>query len=548
MAADPQPDPQWESQEEILLAAVASLADAHAPPGEQDYARYPDPDTDTGCPAELAGLTGPELDQLLAAAPAPVADFGPAGMLDRDGTGRGAGFADGGVLDTLDACLPLAGFADDAHHRLGQLTGDELIGVLRAWRRQTSWSQARELAAVAELARRLPADRTPAAAPGEFPAELSEFIADEVALALTLTRRSGEMVLGLALDLADRPAIAAALEAGRIDLYKARIILDAVGLLSDEHAAAVEAAVLSDAPGQTSGQLRAAVHRAVLLLDPEAARRRREEAQKDARVECYTDNEGTATLTGRWLPPAEVLAADKRLCQVAAWWKKQIRAAWKHADPDEQLPRPEHGTDLLRARAYLALLLGQPLDVPPADLLPPAEAPGPAPDASAGPDGAAARDAGVPDGPSGPASPAGPGSQGPVAADSPGGLDDQPVPAGLRRPGPGPGSYRGDPVAALPTLAGSINLTLPLATLLGLADRPGDVAGYGPMHGDIVRALATAAVGHPATNWGLIITDPNGQAVGYGYAPRAQPIRGHPADGWTITLTTQRIARGCHSP
>jgi hypothetical protein len=111
-----------------------------------------------------------------------------------------------------------------------------------------------------------------------------------------------------------------------------------------------------------------------------------------------------------------------------------------------------------------------------------------------------------------------------------------------------PGLRRGDPVAALPPLAGTINLTLPLATLLGLADRPGDVAGYGPLHADIVRALATAAAGHPAASWGLIITDPHGQAVGYGYTPRARPIRGHPADGWTITLTTQRIARGCHSP
>ena len=72
-----------------------------------------------------------------------------------------------------------------------------------------------------------------------------------------------------------------------------------------------------------------------------------------------------------------MLAADKRLCTVAAWWKKQIRAAWKRADPNGELARPEHGTDLLRARAYLALLLGQPLDAPPADLLPPAPDPGP---------------------------------------------------------------------------------------------------------------------------------------------------------------------------
>ncbi len=88
-----------------------------------------------------------------------------------------------------------------------------------------------------------------------------------------------------------------------------------------------------------------------------------------------------------------------------------------------------------------------------------------------------------------------------------------PVPAGLRR---------GDPVAALPPLAGSVAVTLPLATLLGLSD-------------------------NPATNWHLIITDPDDRAVGYGYAPRAQPTRGHPADGWTITLRTERIACG-HSP
>ena len=108
------------------------------------------------------------------------------------------------------------------------------------------------------------------------------------------------------------------------------------------------------------------------------------------------------------------------------------------------------------------------------------------------------------------------------------------------RPAPAPGDV-------LPPLAGQVFLTLPLATLLGLSDNPGDVAGYGPLHGDIVRALANAAAGHPTTNWHLIITDPDDRAVGYGYAPRAQPIRGHPADGWTITLRTERIARG-HSP
>ena len=100
-------------------------------------------------------------------------------------------------------------------------------------------------------------------------------------------------------------------------------------------------------------------------------------------------------------------------------------------------------------------------------------------------------------------------------------------------------------------------LTLPLATLLGLSEAPGEAAGYGPLDPDTGRALARAAVGHPGAGWHLIITDPHGRAVGYGHAPRARPARdrpayppratrapGHPAEGWTITLTTERIARG----
>ena len=374
-----------------------------------------------------------------------------------------------------------------------------------------------------------------------------------------MTQRAGETQVGLALDLAGRPAIAAALEAGRIDLAKARILLEAITSLGAAHAAAVEAAILPAASGLTTGELRAEVNQAVLALDPDAMRRRRQQAEKGARVECWTNPDGTATLTGRWLPPAEVLAADKRLCQVAAYWKKQIRAAWKQVDPDEELPRPEHGTDLLRAWAYLALLLGQPLDTPPAGFLPPADLPGPDGRDEGDPDGSAAAHDGHGASPDGsPTDGVGPGrdlpghdrctspdgAAGPDGRVGPAGQD---VPAGLRRTDPFPGPYRGDPVAGLPPLAGTINLTLPLATLLGLTDRPGVAAGYGPLPGDVARALATAAVPHKAASWGLIITDPDGRAVGYGHAPRSKPIRGHPADGWTITLTTQRIAGG-HSP
>jgi hypothetical protein len=549
-----------QAQEEILAAALAAR-DERDIPAEDDSWVIEDSDGDR--PAELAGLDGNQLDELIAAAPARppglpgpggldgLADpgqlaaaapgcrcrnglaelgelaaaapagpcrNGPAGLVAGGGPGSGAGFAEGGVLDGLAPGVVLAGCAEDAHAALAGLTDDELVGVLRAWARQESWAQARKLAAITELARRRPADGTPPGRPGQLPANVSEFAADEVGLALTLTRRSAGAQLDLALALAARPATAALLEAGAIDLVKVRVIIDGVTGLAPEHAAAVEAAVLPDAPAMTSGQLRSAVADAALAADPDAARRDREERLKDARVECWTDPTGTANLAGRDLPSAETLAADQRLRQIARAWKKQLAAAWKHADPDGQLHRPAAGTDLLRARAYLALLLGHAAGAPPADLMPGGAAhyASPAPSASPGP--GAPHDT-APAGPPAPDLPPGPG-----------------------RPAPGPGD-------ALPPLAGQVFLTLPLATLLGLSDAPGRAAGYGPLDPDTGRALARAAAGHPAAGWHLIITDPHGRAVGYGHAPRARPasghpVPGHPADGWTITLTTERIARG----
>ncbi len=210
--------PRPESQEEILDAALAALTDADIPPDEDARAA---PDPDCGRPAELADLTTAELDLLarldkagraVDAAAAAVVTTGPTvsgpETADTAGTavagsdaarpepGEFAGFAQGGVLDLMAPGVPLAGFADAAHAQLSRVPDNELVGVLAAWRRQTSWAQARELAVVAELARRRPAGRAAPAAAGEFPVQLSEFVAAEVALALTLTRHGGEGAAG----------------------------------------------------------------------------------------------------------------------------------------------------------------------------------------------------------------------------------------------------------------------------------------------------------------------------------------------------------------
>ena len=107
--------------------------------------------------------------------------------------------------------------------------------------------------------------------------------------------------------------------------------------------------VLPKAGTMTPGQLRAATARAVLKADPEAARRRREEAAKDARVTRWLEDAGTAALSGRDLPPAEVLAADQRITDRA----RELRAAGQAGSMDE-----------LRARAYLDFLLDRPLPAP----------------------------------------------------------------------------------------------------------------------------------------------------------------------------------------
>ncbi len=254
-----------------------------------------------------------------------------AGFTHHDHETGAQGFAAGGPLDQLEPGPVLAGFAAEAWDGgLAVLSDDELIGVLAAARRLASWASALELAAVAGLGSRRAAD---ARAAGDQ--RLAEHVGDEVAAALTLTCRAADRLVSLAAGVMRLPAVGAALAAGRIDLPKAIIFTDELAGLGDVEAAAVAALVAADAPGLTTGQLRGVLHRAVLALDPDAARKRREKAQRDARVECWTEPAGTWSLAGRDLPPAAVLAADQHIDTAARDLKnagaggtlEQLRAA-----------------------------------------------------------------------------------------------------------------------------------------------------------------------------------------------------------------------------
>ena len=311
--------------------------------------------------------------------------------------------------------------------------------------------------------------------------EDAEFTADQVAYALGESRARADELLGTAGHLDTHlPGTKAALRDGIVSLGKARLIAGATGLLDPDEARAAEDEVLDRAGRLTPGGLRAEIARAVMKAAPEKAKERRETAAKFARVERWAEDSGNAALMGRELPPDEVLAADQRITA----WARELKAAGL-----------DGGMDELRARAYLDLLLNK-------DSRPRRES-----TTGAGGDGAGHDDSSSSSNAGGP-SPAGPGA----AA----------IPAGF---------------------AGRVTLTVPLGTAAGLADRPGELSGHGPVDPWLARDLTATAAANPKTTWCVTVTDEHGHAVGHGCArpePRSRRTRAGPGpppggDGFSLT-------------
>src|SRR5919197_602802 len=112
-----------------------------------------------------------------------------------------------------------------------------------------------------------------------------EFAHLEVATLLHISDRAAQHRMRFALTLIERlPQTLAALKQGWIEEFKAQLISDAVEVLSDEHALAVEARVLDKAAQQTPAQLRYALAKAVIAVDPEGAEQRRQEKLAQRRL------------------------------------------------------------------------------------------------------------------------------------------------------------------------------------------------------------------------------------------------------------------------
>ncbi len=228
----------------------------------------------------------------------------------------------------------------------------DLPAVAAGWRRVAAWAQAREFAAIAQIAARSAArnEKTGLEKDGR-PAAVTPDAAAQVGLALALSPGTAEWWTGQAVTLTWRlPATGPALAAGQIDAYRARLITEATSLLDEDTARAVENDVLPEAGELTYAQLRARLRRAVIIADPQGAEDRRRAAERRARVSLYPDDDGTATLTGTSLPAPHAAAAMARITALA----RALKASGAGG-----------GTDLLRAHIYLGLLLGTLPPIPP---------------------------------------------------------------------------------------------------------------------------------------------------------------------------------------
>jgi hypothetical protein len=422
------------------------------------------------------------------------------------------------AVEHMDPGPAMAGWLGLAASEAADLDEYGLTGVAVAGQRLASWAQAAELTAVAQVASRTAAaDKNIGVREDGRPARVGRDATGQVSLALSMSEYTAAVWADLAVTLSWRlQATGEALSAGRIDLYRARLIAEATSVLAEATAREVEAKVLPGAGQETPAQLRERLRRAVIAADPAAADRRRADAERQAGVNLYPDADGTATLAGNGFPAVLAAAAMARITAMARARKEAGLGG---------------GLDLHRAQVMLGLLLGTLPPTPPAEGAPPDQPP--ADDADAGPTDGAPGDPGNSN-PGGGAGPAGdvpfPGDEDAPpddglddadAGDLGSGYDDEDdlslagptpewpelgaIPPALARPAAEPD---GRPVPGL------LDVILPWTALAGRpGGGPGILGRIGPITPLQSRQLAGAAEHDPAAQWRIIVTNADGQAI-----------------------------------
>jgi len=535
-AADGRPDERQGDTRDEVASAPAGLPEDDWD-GDAEMAAYiADLDAGRARIPEEWEIEGPAATISLGdAADVDLAEL--AAMLGPDGLG-GEVFARDRSADAMRPGPVLAALTEQAAGDLGRLTDNQVLGAMSAARRLAARAAYLELTAVAEFTRRREAQlqaATEAGVPrgcrdGEFPdAELGMELITSPAAALDQ--------MDLATDLETRlPRTWAALGAGLIDEYRARLIWRPTRYLTDADAAYADEVLAALAPVLRYDQLARKAAAVAMKLDPEAFKRGKDKARAERqRVVAGREESGNAFLAGRELAIEDALASRAHIDALAVMLRRgglpgtlqQLRVLafndlTQGRNPLDRLTSPgpagPAATDSHRAGPQAS---GQPRgDADTADgrthdrrdeSPPPGNAPGRnAGSSDDGQTGGHGTDAGDGDG------------DDDASWD---GCPDMPEWQHERRgtredndhDGAGPPA---GPPAPFPAL---INLTVPAGTAYGWSSAPGEAGGWGLTDADETRRLLQAASMHPRSRLCVTLLAPDGTAAAHGCARGSHP-------------------------
>ncbi|HEY1702540.1 MAG TPA: DUF222 domain-containing protein [Trebonia sp.] len=380
-------------------------------------------------------------------------------------------------------------------------TLDEVTGMLTSWAAAEAHACAGKLAAIREIIRREADGEPDGTSAHDLPRQWDIGVAHEVAAALGMSWQAAEPLIGLAYDMEGRlPRAGKLLDQGILNWQKAKIAADEFAALGDQIVYKAEKMLLDRIltgdgrlrDDMTPARLRRLCQQIVIELDPDGAAKRREAAEHDsARVEFFKSHGGAGALFADGLPADEALMGEANIQKRA----EEYRSAGIYPDGD---------MDLLRVLALVDSLNGRSFDDR-VNMWKTAAA-------EALADAARLRESAQDNGPDDGEQP----GDGPDDGPGGDGNGDDGNGDGNGEPGPGdPVAPAGKPDPGLPSL---VHLTLPLATLEGIANRPGEAIRYGALDPALVRRLGEAAAASLRSRFCLTITGPDGHAAYHGCA------------------------------
>jgi hypothetical protein len=432
-------------------------------------------------------------------------------------------FGQGDGADVLPPGPHLAGLTEEAVLDLGRLSDNELIGVLQATRRQIAREQYKQVLVTAEFGRRRQAAFEDAAGrgipvgcrPGGFPGE-------ELAIELLITRADAGHRIDDAIDLTARlPMTLAGMAAGQIDEARAGWIAMYTRSLSLADAARADEILAGAAPYLRVDQVARKAAALEKKFAPEAVKARREYTKRnEQRVEARRELSGNASLSGREMDTADVMAAKAYIDAIAVKLRNGGLAGSFGS------LRVLAMADLTQGRNPLARLKPQDPAI--------SQSSNPSTAGCTDPSTAGCTDpstAGCTDPPTaGCADPSAwpdPGACADLGAWPGWGADDADAddPEGSRCDNPLVGRVD-DPARSRPApcpIPAQINLVVPIGTLLGWSTSPAQAGAWGLLDSDETRAVVGAAAQHPGTRWCATLTAPDGTALAHACARGQHP-------------------------